>query len=125
MPRPVKRRLVCNLPDYSAYGPLNHSSLDKDIIVMSIEEYETIRLIDVEGLDQEQCAENMEVARSTVQRIYNDARKKIAESLVNGKTLRIEGGNYKICSGDFRNDRCGKCRRHQHGKRRGQNAETS
>ncbi|KUO59431.1 MAG: hypothetical protein APF84_07675 [Gracilibacter sp. BRH_c7a] len=116
MPRPVKRRLVCDLPSHAIYGPLKHISMNEDMIVMSIEEFETIRLIDFEGLDQEQCAENMEVARSTVQRIYNDARKKIAESLVNGKTLRIEGGNYKICSGDFRNERCGKCRRHQHGK---------
>lgn len=116
MPRPVKRRLVCNLPDYALYGPLKNISTANEIIVMSIEEYETIRLIDSEGLDQEQCAENMEVARSTVQRIYNDARKKIAASLVNGKTLKIEGGNYEICSGDFRNDRCGKCRRHQHRK---------
>lgn len=117
MPRPVKRRLVCDLPNHDVYGPIKRCSRGNDTIIMSIEEFETIRLIDFEGLDQEQCAERMEVARSTVQRIYNDARQRIAESLVTGKVLRIEGGNYKICSDDLKTDRCGKCRRHQHGKR--------
>ena len=85
---------------------------------MSIEEFEIIRLIDHEGLDQEECAKRMEVARSTVQRIYNDARKKIAASLVEGKALRIEGGNYSVCSGEIDEKRCGNCRRHQHGRNR-------
>ncbi len=117
MPRPVKRRFVCNLPNYDRYGPLNKHQVDHEIIVMSIEEYETIRLIDFEELDQEQCAENMGVARSTIQRIYNDARKKIAESVVNGKVLRIEGGNYTICSEEHSPKRCGRCRKHRHRNR--------
>ena len=64
---------------------------------MTVEEYETIRLIDLEGLTQEECAESMNVAQTTVQRIYNDARRKLAHSLVNGAVLKIEGGNYKLC----------------------------
>lgn len=115
MPRPVKRRNVCSLPEYNLYAPVNQVT-HESVVIMSIEEFETIRLIDHEGLDQEQCAERMEVARSTVQRIYNDARKKIAESLVEGKTLKIEGGNYAVCSGEIEEHRCGKCRRHHHGK---------
>lgn len=56
----------------------------------------------------------MGVARSTIQRIYDDARKKIADSLVNGKILKIEGGDYKLCSdfGDGKN--CDKCICHRH-----------
>lgn len=118
MPRPIKRRIVCNLPYFDLYGPIEG---DKDsihnFVIMTIEEFETIRLIDFEGLDQEQCAESMEVARSTIQRIYNEARKKIAEGLITGKTLKIEGGNYSICPEEDKLNRCGHCRRHQNRKR--------
>jgi len=64
-----------------------------------VDEYETIRLIDLEELTQEQCAGQMNVARTTVQGIYNQARKKLAEALINGRRLKIEGGDYKICDG--------------------------
>lgn len=77
---------------------------------MSIDEYETIRLIDLEGFTQEMCAEQMKVARTTVQWIYNQARKKLADALVNGKRLHIEGGDYQICGGsDVECDRKGSC----------------
>ena len=66
---------------------------------MTIDEYETIRLIDLEEFTQEMCAEQMGVARTTVQWIYNQARHKLADALVNGKKLRIEGGDYQVCAG--------------------------
>lgn len=103
MVRPRKWRRVCTLPEVNEFGPLNFLKEINELITMTVEEYETIRLMDLEWLNQEQCAEAMGVARSTVQRIYDDARKKIADSLVNGKMLKIEGGDYKLCS-DF-NDR--------------------
>ncbi len=117
MPRPIKRKLVCALPEYNLYAPVNSTS-SPGVVIMSIEEFEAIRLIDFESLDQEHCAERMEVGRSTVQRLYNEARRKIAESLVLGKTLKIEGGCYSVCSGDFEVKKCGHCRRHQHGRHR-------
>lgn len=91
--------------------------VESDVIIMHVEEYEAIRWIDYEGLIQEECAQRMNVARTTVQRIYTDARKKLAQALVDGKVLRIEGGDYKICDEQFDIDRCGRgyCRRHQHG----------
>ncbi len=81
---------------------------------MTIDEYETIRLIDLENLKQEECAARMNIARTTVQGIYNTARTKIAESLINCKKLLIEGGEYQLCD---RDDFCGMpgCRRHRHG----------
>jgi uncharacterized protein len=91
MPRPRKWRKVCCMPGSTLYGPLNGFLDDSELIIMSVEEYETIRLIDQEGLNQEECAEKMQVARATVQNIYKAARSKMAESLVNGRMLKIEG----------------------------------
>lgn len=81
---------------------------------MTVEEYETIRLIDLEGLTQEECADQMNIARTTVQGIYTEARKKIAESLVGGKVLKIEGGDYRLCDGSGPYCGRGGCRRHRH-----------
>lgn len=114
MPRPRKWRKVCCLPENNLYGPLNASN-DSGIINMSIEEYEAVRLIDLQGFMQEEAAEQMNIARATVQRIYNDARKKLAESLVNGKVLKIEGGDYMLCNGLESSCGCGGCRRHRFG----------
>ena len=61
---------------------------------MKVEELEAIRLKDLEGLEQEECAKRMEVSRPTFQRILTTARIKVADSLVHGKTLRISGGTY-------------------------------
>ncbi len=123
MPRPRKWRKVCCLPESNLYGPLNALKLDKEIIIMSVEEYETIRLIDLEGMMQEECAENMSVARTTVQKIYNDARKKLSESLVNGNIIKIEGGDYKLCDDSEPMCGCKRCRRHGCGRNENLNEE--
>jgi len=115
MARPRKWRHVCCLPQSNMFGPLKTSSLDNEVVLMTVEEYETIRLIDFEGLMQEECAERMSVARTTVQRIYNDARKKLAQALVNGSVLKIEGGDYKLCDSNEQICGCGRCHRHRHG----------
>ncbi len=97
MPRPRKCRTVCCLPKSDLFGPLSSSEKHCEMIVMTVDEFETIRLIDLEGMTQEECSEKMNVARTTVQRIYNDARKKLAQSLVRGNLLKIQGGDYKLC----------------------------
>ena len=61
-----------------------------------MDEYETIRLIDYLGLTQEQCAEQMEVARATVQAVYSSARTKLSRFLVEGTRLKIDGGHYEL-----------------------------
>ncbi len=96
MSRPKKWRKVCELPENNLYGPLD-SKINNEIIIMSVEEYEAIRLIDLEGMMQEEASLQMNVARTTIQKIYIDARRKLAESLINGKTLKIEGGYYRLC----------------------------
>lgn len=111
MSRPRKRRNVCKLPDSNRFGPLERSFDYKDYISMTVDEYETIRLIDLVGFNQEECAEQMKIARTTVQGVYIEARKKLADSLVNGKVLIIEGGEYQLC--DQISDGCGRgCHRH-------------
>lgn len=97
MARPVKNRNICTLPENNHFGPLNVEITDEQVITMHVDEYETIRLIDFEGLTQAECAEQMNVARTTVQGIYSHARRKIAESLVLSKLLVIEGGEYQLC----------------------------
>lgn len=114
MPRPRKCRKVCCLPQRDIYGPLNVPIDEEHLVTMTVDEYETIRLIDLEGFTQEECANQMNIARTTVQGIYNDARRKLAESLVNGKVLRIEGGDYKLCSGFEKKCSGGRCCRHRY-----------
>lgn len=109
MPRPRKCRKVCCMPELNSFGPLNITNINAEIILMAVDEYETIRLIDLEEMTQEECAKKMDVARTTIQRIYNDARKKLAKSLVEGKILKIQGGDYKLCGNGEPLCRCKKC----------------
>ena len=118
MPRPMKRRKVCCLPESNKFGPLDLTLGDQDFVNMTVDEYETIRLIDLKGFNQEECAKQMNIARTTVQGIYIEARRKLAESLVNGKVLMIEGGKYRLCDG--LGNGCGHgC--HRHGRQIGVN----
>lgn len=116
MPRPRKWRKVCDLPQSDQFGPLNTTINQEHFVIMTVDEYETIRLIDLEDFTQEQCSKQMNIARTTVQSIYNAARKKLAESLVNGKVLRIEGGDYQLCDGIEKPCMGGGCRKHRCGR---------
>ncbi len=102
-------------------------------VVLSMEELEALRLIDLEGLYQQDAAEEMEISRPTIQRMVNEARAKVVGALLSGSIIRIEGGNYILrkSGGMHRCGRCGKqfarreceetgtcrcpaCDRHQH-----------
>lgn len=110
MPRPRKCRKVCHLPKTQEFLPVN-GEVHKEMVVLTVDEYEAIRLIDKEGFSQEECSIYMQVARTTVQLIYNSARKKLADALVDGLPLRIEGGDYRICEGEEEYWACGGCRK--------------
>ena len=97
------------MPQNTLFGPL--AGIDDGTIVMTVEEYETIRLIDLEGLNQEACAERMHVARTTAQAMYRNARHKIADCLVNSRRLIIEGGDYLVCNAREMTCGCPHCRR--------------
>ena len=113
MPRPRKQKKICCLPEVDTFGPANQTANEADAIHMTIEEYETIRLIDYESLNQEQCAEVMSVARSTIQRLYTNARKKLADSIINGRVLKIGGGYYTLCNQKTDQVICTGCNRHR------------
>ena len=112
MPRPRKCRKVCHLPFEKEFIPAGGYQKGPSII-MTVDEYETIRLIDKQGFSQEECGEYMHIARTTVQQIYTNARKKIAETLVEGLSLPIEGGDYQLCDGKEHSCGCGGCRKHR------------
>ncbi|MCK9525403.1 MAG: DUF134 domain-containing protein [Limnochordia bacterium] len=117
MARPRKGRRVCALPDQNRFGPFGSRGDLEHGITMTVDEYEAIRLIDLEGFTQEECADQMDVSRTTVQGIYSGARKKLADALVNGKVLRIEGGEFLLCEEQGRG--CGRgCRRQRRGGER-------
>jgi predicted DNA-binding protein (UPF0251 family) len=69
---------------------------DMEEIVLPVEEYEAVRLKDLEGLEQEECAKKMNISQPTFHRLVLSARKRIADAIINGKAIKIEGGNFKI-----------------------------
>lgn len=91
MSRPQKCRRVCTLPRCGGFRPMEDAPWS-GTVTLGVDEYEVIRLIDLEGLTQEQCAVQMEVARTTVTGIYLSARRKLAQALVERKALAVEGG---------------------------------
>ena len=112
MPRPKKWRKVCCMPCSTEFAPVGAQRAN-DAVEMTVDEYEAVRLIDHEGFTQEECAGYMKIARTTAQQIYNDARRKLALSLVEGRPLRISGGEYRLCDGNEPQCSCGGCRRHR------------
>lgn len=98
MPRPTKCRMICRFPQTLEFIPAKDGD-DKEPVILTVDEYETIRLIDRDGLSQEQCSQRMQIARTTAQKIYDSARKKLADVLVDGRPLKIEGGEYRLCNG--------------------------
>ncbi len=112
MSRPRKCRKVCQLPGTREFFPAGRQN-SSSFVILTVDEYEAIRLIDKQGFSQEECSSYMKVARTTVQLIYNSARKKLAAALVEGRPLRIEGGEYQLCDGSEEFCDCGGCRKHK------------
>lgn len=93
MPRPRKCRMVGFVPNNSSFYPELQNLAE---VVLSIEEVEAIRLSDYMGMEQDAAADSMKVSRGTFQRMINSARNKMADALVHGKRIRINGGNFEL-----------------------------
>jgi len=98
MSRPIKWRRVAFIPEVTYFKPAGIPLRVLDEVRLTVEEAEAIRLKDLEGLEQEPGAEKMNISRPTFQRVLSSARQKIAGALLNGKAIRIEGGNFEMAS---------------------------
>lgn len=96
MPRPKRFRIISNTPKETYFKPAGVMLNKMEITILNIEELEAIRLKDFLKLEQKECALKMNVSQPTFHRLLLSARKKISDSLVNGKAIKIEGGNYKF-----------------------------
>jgi predicted DNA-binding protein (UPF0251 family) len=96
MSRPPKCRRVAFKPGVTYFKPAGIPLRELEEVRLTIEEAESLRLKDIEDMEQEQCAEKMNISRSTFQRVLETARKKVADALLNGKAIRIAGGNFEI-----------------------------
>ena len=109
MVKPRKNRNVLYPPWMHYFKPHGHMPFDpSSLVILAIDEYESIRLADHENLKQEEAAKRMNISRPTFTRLINSARKKIADAMVNGKMIRIEGGNFVFLKNRMRCNSCGK-----------------
>lgn len=96
MPRPFCPRRISGRPAASVFKPIGIPLRELEEVIMTLDEFEAIRLADLDGLYQEQASEQMNVSRPTFTRIIDAAHRKLADALVHGKALRIEGGPVQI-----------------------------
>lgn len=94
MPRKPKCRRVGHMPRANYFKPAGIRVVDLEEVILKIEEAEALRLKDLLGLEQVECAQSMGISRTTFQRILVDAHQKVADAIINGKALMIQGGDY-------------------------------
>lgn len=114
MPRPKKWRTIQFEPKYTLFKPCGVPKKDLKEIQLKIEEIEAMRLKDIEGLNQAECAELMSVSRQTFQLIIDSARKKVAIALTEGMGINISGGNYTYNVCQYRCLTCNQVFRHRY-----------
>ena len=107
MPRPKKERKVHKPPFYTRFKPTGIAAKDLKQLILSLDEYEAIRLADFYGMSQEEAAEEMEISRPTFTRLIEQARKKMADFLINGKVLTLDGGNIHFKNNVIKCEDCG------------------
>jgi len=96
MPRPRRCRRILSEPTICAFKPVGIRAFGLEESVLTMDEFEALRLKDFEGLEQEEAAKKMGISQPTFNRILSSARGKISDALVNCKLIRIEGGNYEV-----------------------------
>lgn len=99
MPRPVLTRRVFSEPGVAYFKPAGVRMAGLKEIALKVEEFEALRLKDLEEMEQERAAESMGISQPTFCRLVSLARKKVADAIVNGKAIRVEGGNFEVVGG--------------------------
>ena len=95
MARPKKARVICSTPRYRQFTPIVEEA--SEAVILDADEYEVLRLHDLEHLNQADVAAQMLISRPTVTMLLGSAHKKVADALVNGKPISIENGNCRVC----------------------------
>jgi predicted DNA-binding protein (UPF0251 family) len=107
MPRPQNNRIVHEPPHFNAFKPIGVTALDLEEVQLTLDEYEAFRLADHLGLSHAEAAEEMEISRPTFTRLIEKARKSIADFIIEGRLLTIEGGNVHFRTNTIRCQKCG------------------
>jgi len=102
MPRPRRFRKVRFWPEVTYFKPAGVRLVDLKETILTVDEFEALRLKDLEGLDQADAAKKMGISQPTFNRLLASARKKSADAIVNGKAIRVEGGSYTMVGPAFR-----------------------
>lgn len=107
MPKPKKERKVQFPPTITYFKPQGIPMVQLQQVVLNVDEYEAVRLVDYENMDQEAAAKKLGISRPTCARIVAEAHRKIAEAITTGKAIRIEGGNFRLVQNMMRCRNCG------------------
>lgn len=105
MPRPRLCRRIGLMPDVNYFKPAGVRMRELEESILTVDEFEAVRLKDFLGIDQEEAAKKMNISQPTFHRLVVTARKKIADAIVNGKAIKIEGGNYSLAGRGMRRRR--------------------
>lgn len=107
MVKPRKNRQVMQPPFAVYFKPQGIPLFLLQHTILMVDEYEAIRLADHEGLKHDEASQKMNISRPTFTRLLDSAHKKTADALVNGKAIKIEGGNYVLLNNRFYCNNCG------------------
>jgi predicted DNA-binding protein (UPF0251 family) len=121
MPRPRKYRRLAREPHPIIFKPVGAPLQSLDCVTLLHEELEALRLADLQGHNQTDSARQMEVSRSTFQRILQEAHRKVASALVGGSALQVEGGTFRVATVRWHCSECGHDWVISHGNAQGQN----
>jgi len=90
------KRTVSKIPKVKKFIPADLPMTELETVNLKIEELEAMRLVDLEGLEQEDAANKMGVSRKTLWKDLKSARKTTTDALINGKIIEVQGGNYEL-----------------------------
>ena len=107
MVKPKKERRVMSPPRFDFFKPAGVPAAKLETVILSIDEYEAIRLVDIENLNHLEASKSMEISRPTFTRLLNSAHKKIGHAIINGFAIRIEGGSFIFVNNIYRCKKCG------------------
>ena len=96
MPRPRICRRIRFQPDVTYFKPAGIRMIDLAETILTFDEFEAIRLIDLLSIAQEKAGKQMKISQPTLSRLLTSARKKLADAIINGKAIKVQGGNYKF-----------------------------